>query len=333
MFNNYTQKQIAKDEGELALITHKEEQKSTLKAEFNFIDLFAGIGGVRQAFQNIGGKCVFSSEIDQFSKYTYYKNFGVIPFGDITKIKEEDIPNHDILCAGFPCQPFSSIGKREGFSHSTQGTMFYEILRIAKYKKPKILFLENVAGLLHHDQGKTLQIIISSLEELNYSVSYSVLDSSDFGVPQRRKRFYLVASLDHSCNFIFPSPLIDKDINIGDFIESDVKGFDISTYLQKSYLFKKNDGKPILIDRNSKGPVNTLVASYYKIQRLTGTFVRDGTTGVRLLTDSECKAIMGFPSSFILPVSRTQMYKQMGNSVTIPVIESIASEIKKIFVL
>lgn len=326
IFSEYTQAQITKNAEDLAIITHRDVHTRNNTSQFTFIDLFAGIGGIRQSFEKHGGKCIFSSEIDPFAKFTYYTNFGDVPFGDITKISVNDIPKHDILCAGFPCQPFSHIGKREGFEHPTQGTMFYEIVRIIENKKTPIVFLENVPGLINHDEGNTLQVIIDTLQDMGYKVHHTVLDASHFGVPQKRKRFYLVAFLDQKIKFEFPTPpMIFKDI--GDCLETDVTGYSISEHLQKTYLFKKDDGKPALIDSNSTGSIKTLVSTYHKIQRLTGTFVKDGETGIRLLTTNECKAIMGFPEDFVIPVSRTQMYRQMGNSVVVPVITKIAEQI------
>ncbi|USA46654.1 DNA (cytosine-5-)-methyltransferase [Acinetobacter sp. C26M] len=326
IFSEYNQTQITKSAEDLAIITHRDVFKGVLSEGFTFIDLFAGIGGIRQSFENHGGKCIFSSEIDPFAKFTYYTNFGEVPFGDITKISVDSIPKHDILCAGFPCQPFSHIGKREGFEHPTQGTMFYEIVRIIKDKKTPVLFLENVPGLINHDDGNTLQIIIETLQTMGYKVQHTVLDASHFGVPQKRKRFYLVAFLDQKIQFEFPKPpMISKDI--GEVLEQDITGYSISEHLQKTYLFKVDDGRPTLVDKNSTGAIKTLVSTYHKIQRLTGTFVKDGETGIRLLTTNECKAIMGFPENFVIPVSRTQMYRQMGNSVVVPVVTKIAEQI------
>ena len=326
IFNTYAQNQITKDAENLAELTHKEERSHAHLGDFKFIDLFAGIGGIRQSFEKNGGKCVFSSEIDAFAKYTYYTNFGVVPFGDITKIDADSIPQHEVLCAGFPCQPFSHIGKREGFEHPTQGTMFHEIIRIIEHKKTPVLFLENVPGLINHDDGNTLQVIIETLQDMGYKVQHTVLDASHFGIPQKRKRFYLVAFLNHNAQFEFPKPpMIYKDI--GEVLETGITGYSISEHLQKSYLFKKDDGRPAIVDNQSKGAIKTLVSTYHKIQRLTGTFVKDGETGIRLLTTNECKAIMGFPKDFNIPVSRTQMYRQMGNSVVVPVVTLIAEQI------
>ena len=325
IFDEYDQKEIKKRHAELADLTHKKEQLLNKDKPFKFIDLFAGIGGIRKAFESVGGGCVFSSEIDMHAQYTYYSNYGVVPYGDINTIDKLTIPEHDILCGGFPCQPFSHIGKREGFEHPTQGTMFHEILKIVDAKKPKVIFLENVPGILNHDNGKTLEIILEEFSNRGYICHHTVLNASDFGVPQNRKRFYLVCFLGE-VEFSFPSPPMTH-VDIGDYIEKDVTGYTISEHLQKSYLFKKNDGRPNIIDQNSKGSIKTHVSTYHKIQRLTGTFVRGGDTGIRLLTTNECKAVMGFPDDFVFPVSRTQMYRQTGNSVVIRVVEAIAQQI------
>ena len=303
-----------------------------IRDRIKFIDLFAGIGGIRIAWEKIGAKCVFSSEWDKYAQKTYEANFKEFPRGDITKISTKTIPDFDILCAGFPCQPFSSIGKREGFQHQTQGTLFYEIVRILSCKKPIAFLLENVEGIKHHDRGQTLQIILESLNNLNYEVFYQILDAANYGVPQHRKRIYFVGfhrNYTHKkIEFNFPKGQKEKT-DIGQFIENHADGYCISKHLQKTYLFKKDDGRPQLIDRNSKGCVKTLVSTYHKIQRLTGTFVKDGNTGIRLLSENECKAIMGFERDFIIPVSRTQMYRQFGNSVAIPVVTAIAKEMKQ----
>lgn len=296
---------------------------------FEFIDLFAGIGGMRIAFENAGGECVFSSEWDKDSQKTYEANFGEIPYGDITKIHTDEIPDFDVLLAGFPCQPFSTIGQRAGFKHETQGTLFYDVLRIIKQKRPAAFLLENVKGLVSHDKGNTLDIIKKSLIKEGYEIQYQILDSADFGVPQVRKRIYIIgfdkSRFKGEVSFNWPESN-KKRVGIGKFVEKDILDRPISKHLQKSYIFKIDDGRPEIIDSNSDFPVKTLVASYHKIQRLTGTFVADGPTGLRLLSANECKAIMGFPKSFKIPVSRTQMYRQMGNSVAVPVVKKVAEQ-------
>ena len=297
---------------------------------FRFIDLFAGIGGTRLAFEAVGGECVFSSEWDKDAQKTYAANFKETPHGDITKIKATEIPDFDVLLAGFPCQPFSSIGQRQGFKHTTQGTLFYDVLRIVEEKRPAAFLLENVVGLVNHDRGNTFAVIIQSLNELGYSVHHQILDAADYGVPQHRKRIYIVgydkSRLKRGIAHSWPKKS-RKNTFIGPFVEKGITDRSISKHLQEGYLSKLDDGRPELIDRRSKIKVKTLVASYHKIQRLTGTFVKDGPTGMRLLTDNECKAIMGFPKTFIIPVSRTQMYRQLGNSVAVPVVTAIAKEI------
>lgn len=303
--------------------------------KFTFIDLFAGIGGIRLAFEGAGNNCVFSSEWDKFAQETYYANFGEVPFGDITQIPAHEIPNHDILTGGFPCQPFSMIGKREGFEHPTQGTLFFDIVRILKEKRPKAFLLENVSGLRHHNRGNTYKVMLKTLrKELGYWLDDKILDAANYGVPQHRKRIYIVGfSKEVTQNnkdfaFIWPEP--EKEtVGIGQFIEEHENGYTISKHLQGSYIYKKNDGRPQKVTKESDFPVKTLVATYHKIQRLTGTFVEDGKTGLRLLSENECKAIMGFPEDFKIPVSRTQMYRQFGNSVAIPVVEKIAQSITK----
>lgn len=299
--------------------------------QIRFIDLFAGIGGTRLGFERADAKCVFSSEWDKHAQETYNANFGETPHGDINKIEIKDIPDFDILVGGFPCQPFSSIGKREGFEHPTQGTLFYEIVRILEDKKPISFLLENVKGLTNHDNGKTLRIVLETLRE-NYWVFYDVLDSFNFGVPQNRERIYLIGfrkdKFKEKPNFKIPQTN-NKISYINEHLEENAEGYSISEHLQKSYLFKKDDGRPKIIDKSTKEPVKTLVSTYHKIQRLTGTFVKDGKTGLRLFTENECKAIMGFPKDFKIPVSRTQMYRQFGNSVAVPVIEELAKEIVK----
>jgi DNA (cytosine-5)-methyltransferase 1 len=301
-----------------------------------FIDLFAGIGGTRLAFESkpVGMQCVFSSEWDPAAQKTYEANFGHKPFGDITLIDPLDIPDFDVLVGGFPCQPFSSIGKRQGFNHPTQGTLFGEIVKIlSRPNQPKAFLLENVKGLTHHDGGNTWKVIQSELDRIGFDVVFdSILDAADYGVPQRRERVYIIGfrkdlGITRDA-FMRPAPSKTK-VGIGQFIESGISDRSISEHLQKSYIYKKDDGRPQLVTPDSDFPVKTLVSSYHKIQRLTGTFVADGPTGMRLLTENECKAIMGFPKDFKVPVSRTQMYRQFGNSVAVPVVHLLAKEIKK----
>ena len=313
--------------------------------QFRFIDLFAGIGGFRIALESLGGECVFSSEWDKFAQKTYHENFNEIPSGDITKISSDEIQDFDVLTAGFPCQPFSSIGKRQGFEHPTQGTLFFDVLRIIKNKRPKAFILENVEGLVNHEKGKTLKVILESLassvngkevsssdgESLNYHIHWKVMNSQFFGVPQTRKRIFIIGfdSAHYSMNsFSFPEPE-QKSAVIGPHVEQNVLGFSISKHLQEKYLFKKDDGRPQIIDPSSDFPVKTLVSTYHKIQRLTGTFVRDpgSETGLRLLSEKECKGVMSFPQSYKIPVSRTQMYRQFGNSVAVEHVKRVSKSV------
>ena len=238
--------------------------------KFTFIDLFAGIGGFRLAMQNLGGKCIYSSEWDKEAKKTYKANFGETPFGDITKESTKSyIPdNFDVLCAGFPCQAFSIAGKRGGFE-DTRGTLFFDVAEIIKRKKPKAIFLENVKGLVTHDNGKTLDVILNTLEELDYAVHVKIINAKNFGVPQNRERIFIIGfNKDKVDNYnVFNFPESTQEVFINNFIENNVEGYDISEHLQKSYLLKKDDGKPQIIDINSNIQVKTLVSTYHKIQR------------------------------------------------------------------
>lgn len=310
---------------------------------FRFIDLFAGIGGIRLGFERAENQCVFTSEWDKDAQKTYSANWPNEKIaGDITKIDPASIPDFDILCGGFPCQPFSMIGKRQGFLHPTQGTLFFNVKEILAEKRPSAFMLENVPGLLTHDHGNTFKVVMETLDELDYSVWYDVLDAADFGVPQHRKRVFFVGfkkSLD--VNFVPPKPTTaDDQVDVHDILESDEEisrnpsktyrtGFAITKHLQEVYIHKKDDGHPQIVDESFHGPVKTLCASYHKIQRITGTFVRGGPTGLRLFTEKECKRLQGFPDDFKIPVCRTSMYHQFGNSVAVPVIEALAKAMTK----
>lgn len=298
--------------------------------KLRFIDLFAGIGGIRKGFEDSNTVAVFSSEWDKYAAETYKANYGDTPYGDITKIDASDIPAHDVLLAGFPCQPFSNIGRREGFAHATQGTLFFDVLRILKHHMPKMFLLENVSGILNIQDGLAFKTILASLRELGYDVFWDELDAQNFGLPQVRRRVIIVGFHPILKVKTFDLPQGDTSYRrpIKDILENNLTGYDISKHLQKSYLFKKDDGRPQLVDGSSDIQVKTLVASYHKIQRLTGTFVKDGPSGVRLFSELECKRLMGFPDSFIVPVSRTQMYRQFGNSVAVPMIKAVADAMK-----
>ena len=271
--------------------------------ELTFIDLFAGIGGIRKGFESSRTKCVFSSEWDKYAQKTYQANYGDLPYGDITQINAKDIPNHDILLAGFPCQPFSTIGKRQGFEHATQGTLFFDVLRILKYHMPKMFLLENVQGLLTIQNGETFKIILNCLSEAGYDVYHELMNAKDFGLPQTRKRVIIVGFRKdlNIKDFEFPKSA-GKTTYINEILEDNPSGYSISKHLQQSYLFKKDDGRPQIVDKSSEIQIKTFCASYHKIQRLTGTFVKGGETGLRLLSELECKRLMGFPDDFKFPV-------------------------------
>jgi DNA (cytosine-5)-methyltransferase 1 len=310
-----------------------------MRQTFTFIDLFAGIGGFRIAFESLGCQCIFSSEWNKFSQQTYAANFGEIPTGDITKIEASQIPDHDILTAGFPCQPFSiagvtkhnALGTQHGFNHPTQGTLFFEIVRIIRKKRPKAFILENVKNLQSHNQGKTFEVIKNTLtEELKYKISYAVIDARSL-VPQNRKRIFIVG-FDKDIKFNFPQ-LPELNPTIKDILAENVDSKYTLTdhlwdYLQKYAQKHRDKGNGFgygLVDL--EGISRTLSARYYK----DGAEILIPQLGKnpRRLTPRECARLMGFPESFIIPVSDNQAYRQFGNAVVPPVVEAVAQEIIK----
>jgi len=304
---------------------------------FRFIDLFAGIGGIRIPFQELGGECVFSSEWDKFSQKTYRANFGEIPAGDITKIDATGIPDFDILLGGFPCQPFSQAGLHKGFA-DTRGTLFFEIERIIDEKRPKAFLLENVKQLKGHDGGRTLSVILEHLKKLNYHVEYKILRAGDFGVPQIRERIYIVGlnkdmfSLPEDYEFPFPKPM-GKTTRVGDILEKEVNDkYTISDRLWEGHQRRKKENR-----KNGKGfgyalfnedsvYTSTISARYYKDG--SEILIEQKGKNPRKLTPRECARLQGFPEKFIIPVSDAQAYKQFGNSVAVPVIRAIAKQMK-----
>lgn len=311
--------------------------------KFTFIDLFAGIGGIRLAYQNLGGKCVFTSEWNNFSKKTYEANFGEVPFGDITKINEKDIPDHDILLAGFPCQPFSiagvskknALGRLHGFLDETQGTLFFDIARILKHKKPSTFMLENVKNLVSHDKGNTFKIIKNTLTELGYSIHFKVLDGKHF-VPQHRERIIIVGFKNEKFkgNEKFQFPILpEPDLKIKDILEEKIESkYTLSdklwNYLQNYAAKHKAAGNGFgfgMTDLN--GISRTLSARYYK----DGSEILIPQKGInpRRLTPRECARLQGFPDDFVIPVSDNQAYKQFGNSVTVPLIQAVGKQLVK----
>ncbi|MBA0174615.1 DNA cytosine methyltransferase [Pectobacterium carotovorum] len=312
--------------------------KPTKNAKFKFIDLFAGIGGVRLGFQNAGGACVFSSEYDRGAQNTYKKNHGEYPFGDITRIDEKQVPDHDVLLAGFPCQPFShagvsarnAIGKQHGFLCDTQGTLFFDVLRVIKEKKPKVVFLENVRNLETHDQGKTFDTIKRSIEEEGYAFSHKIIDSSSL-VPQRRVRCYMIGiRADIDAKFIFPE-VSGEPVPLRSILQKEVDDvYTISDKLWHGHIerTKRNVERgtgftAYLADLNK--PSNTIVARYGKDGK--ECLIPQIGKNPRMLTPRECARLQGFPEEFEVPVSRTPAYKQFGNSVVVPVINILATKL------
>lgn len=312
--------------------------------KFKFIDLFAGIGGIRLAYQKAGGKCVFSSEYDKFAKVTYEANFGEVPFGDITKIHEKCIPDHDVLLAGFPCQPFSiagvskknSLGRNHGFLDETQGTLFFDIARIIKEKEPKAFMLENVKNLVAHDKGRTFEVIYNTLDKLGYSVHFRVLDGRHF-VPQHRERIIIVGFnrnvFKGNENFDFPE-LPETKIKIGDILEENpdpkyTLSDKLWDYLQNYAAKHKAKGNGFgfgLTDLN--GISRTISARYYKDG--SEILIPQSAINPRRLTPRECARLQGFPDDFIIPVSDNQAYRQFGNSVVTPLMHAVAKQVVKV---
>ena len=318
--------------------------------EFTFIDLFAGIGGIRIAAERNGGHCLFSSEWDKYAKRTYFENFGEVPFGDIRDIDSSDIPNHNLLFAGFPCQAFSLAGKRNGFE-DTRGTLFFDVARIINDKRPEAFVLENVKGLVSHDKGKTLEIILSVLrDDLGYYVpTPEVLNSKNFGTPQNRERIFIVGfkSKKHFDRFKYPKGTLTKK-TVKDIIDSKADGV---YYLSQKYLDTLKRHKDRHADKgngfgynvlSSKSIANAVVVGGMGRERnlikqksrrkLTPSKFSHGEINneyIRKLTPREMARLQSFDDSYIFPVSDAQAYKQIGNSVTISVLESVISEVLK----
>lgn len=310
--------------------------------KFTFIDLFAGIGGIRIAFEKHGGRCVFSSEWDKYAQLTYQANFKETPAGDITKINEKEIPDHDILLAGFPCQPFSiagvskkkSLGQNHGFLDKTKGTLFFDIARIAKEKRPKILFLENVKNLQSHDKKKTFKIIIDTLKSLDYEPHYAIKDGKYF-VPQHRERIIIVAFdnkfFKHGEKFSFPKIEDRKIPKLKDILEKNIdKKYTLTdklwTYLKNYAKKHKEKGNGFgygLADLN--GITRTLSARYFKDG--SEILIPQKGKNPRRLTPRECAKLQGYLDTYLIPVSDTQAYKQFGNSVVIPLMTAIAEKV------
>jgi DNA (cytosine-5)-methyltransferase 1 len=297
--------------------------------KFKFIDLFAGVGGIRIPFEELGGECVFTSEWDKYSQLTYESNFLHKPDGDITKILAEEIPEFDILLGGFPCQAFSHAGKKLGFD-DTRGTLFFDVARIIDFHKPKAFLLENVKGLVGHDKGRTFNIIKKTLIDLGYHIHYKVLNAKNFGLPQNRERIYIIGFLE-DLDFEFPKPP-NTPTRLGDILEPIVPdNYTISNKLWESHQERKKKnmlkgwGFGYSIFDEDSSYTSTISARYYKDG--SEILLYQNGKNPRKLTPREAARLQGFPDSFIIPVSDTQAYKQFGNSVSVPVIRAIANEI------
>jgi DNA (cytosine-5)-methyltransferase 1 len=296
--------------------------------KFTFIDLFAGIGGVRIAFERVGGKCVFTSEWDEPCQVMYEANFGEKPFGDITKLNADEVPNHDILTGGFPCQAFSIIGNKLGFA-DTRGTLFFDVERILKTKQPKAFLLENVKQLRSHDNGRTLKVILEHLENLGYFVHYKVLNGLDFGVPQKRERIIFVG-FKKNYPFEFPKGGTETK-TLSDILEPedqiDKKHF-LSDYFRKKLerklkeQNKKITSRPVVLHENKGGNIGIHLFSC--ALRANGSYNYITLNAERRLTPREMLRLQGFPDTFKMVVPDTQVRKQTGNSVVIPKIEAVA---------
>lgn len=321
------------------LLIKAKEEPICSKEGYTFIDLFAGIGGMRLAYESAGGHCVYSNEWNKYSQQTYYANFGVQPDGDITKVDAASIPDHDILVAGFPCQPFSiagvskkqSLGRATGFEDKTQGTLFFDICRILKAKRPKAFMLENVKNLCSHDRGRTFKVIQESLSELNYKIFFQILDGKHY-VPQHRERIVIVGfdaeRYGDDIDFKFDLTPLDPPPVVRDILESNVDNkYTLSdklwVYLQNYAAKHREAGNGFGFGiAPLDGVTRTISARYYK----DGSEILIAQEGKnpRRLTPRECARLQGFPDSFKIPVSDTQAYKQFGNSVVVPLMGEVA---------
>lgn len=296
-----------------------------------FIDLFAGIGGMRLAFEASGCKCVFSSEIDEYARKTYYANFHEIPSGDIRSIKSQDIPEFDILLAGFPCQAFSIIGKREGFDDIARGTLFFEILRILRDRRPRAFMLENVKNLTAHDKGRTFRIIMECLENLGYYVYARVLNALDYGLPQKRERI-IIAGFRENILFAFPDPISEYERKkLSDILEINPdRKYYVSDEIRTSRLSRlknKNYPKPYISHENVAGSVTPHEWSAALRAGASANYIL--INDERRPTEREMLRLQGFPDTFRIVVPYGKLRQQCGNSVAVPVIKAVAQEMMK----
>ncbi len=274
-----------------------------MKTKFKFIDLFSGIGGFHSALEQLGGKCVLASDIDEQANATYLANYNMKPIGDITQIETKDIPDFDLLCGGFPCQSFSNVGPKGGLN-DPRGALIYEVVRILREKKPKAFILENVRGLLSHEKGETFETIKRELVNSGYVVSEQVLEAKDYGLPQIRKRLFIVGvRSDIRQEFRFPEKQNQMLYSLGEVMRGDV---------ERDYAFT------IRIGGRRSGIENRFNWDAYKVNGK-----------VRYITPDECKLLQGFPTDFILTGNQNMQYKQVGNSVPVNVVKAIGAELVK----
>ncbi|MDD2325883.1 MAG: DNA cytosine methyltransferase [Alphaproteobacteria bacterium] len=292
---------------------------------FTFIDLFCGIGGFHLAAARNGGTCLFASDIDEEARKAYAYNYSLIPAGDITKITPDFIPKHDLLCAGFPCQPFSIIGKQHGF-HDMRGTLFFEIVKILSSKKPPMIVLENVKQLATHNKGETFKTILTTLEKLGYKVHWKILNALHFGLPQKRERTIIVGFLNNKTPFIWPEAL-PTYTPLDSLLEKKV---DAKHYASKHVLTKrrkahKSQHSPAIWHENKSGNISSY--PYSCALRAGASYNYLLVNGERRLTPREMLRLQGFPDSFSLVCSDSQTRKQAGNAVPVPMIEAVIKEV------
>ena len=298
-----------------------------MQSTFRFVDLFAGIGGIRIPFEELGGDCVFSSEWDKYAQDMYEANFGERPKGDISQISSNEIPDHKILLAGFPCQPFSIIGNGHGFA-DTRGTMFFEIERILRDKNPSAFLLENVKQLVTHNNKRTFKVIILKLKELGYYTHWKILNALDYGLPQKRERVIIVG-FKENYPFVFPEPIKDK-IHLKDIIEDHsqvAKKYFASKNIVRQRLAKvkgKQIPKPAIWHENKGGNIG--IHEYSCALRAGASYNYLLVDGIRRLTPQEQLLLQGFPKEFRIVVSECQLRKQLGNSVPVPIIRAVANQ-------
>lgn len=300
------------------------------KTQTTFIDLFAGIGGIRIPFDELGFECVFSSEWDKAAQKSYEANFGEIPCGDITQIPASQIPPHQILLAGFPCQAFSIMGKMNGFN-DTRGTMFFEIERILKHHKTPIILLENVKQLITHDNGRTFKIILEKLKSLGYFIKYQVLNALDFGLPQKRERVIIVGFLDETKFDKFKFDFVKKKYNLQSILQSDDE-IEKSLFVSEKIRLKRLESTknkqifyPSVWHENKGGNISVL--DYSCALRSGASYNYLLINGIRRPSARELLRLQGFPENYKIVVSQQELRKQTGNSVAVPVIREVAKKI------